>query len=198
MLTDHPLDRREFLKAAAAAAAACSLGACGRPGDALPGGILDAAQRRTLAALCGQIIPPDDDPGAVESGVVEFIDRQLATHYSNFHALYAIGLQGVDQAAQALAGASLADLGSEKQIEVLRALEDGTAEGAVWEETSSVTFFQVVVVHTMYGFYGDPRHGGNRDGASWRMVGLPYPPVSGRNQYRFDSAESPDPSGEGV
>ena len=32
----------------------------------------------------------------------------------------------------------------------------------------------------MQGFYGDPRHGGNRDRVSWKMVGLPYPPLRGR------------------
>lgn len=198
MPTDHPLDRRDFLKAAAAAAAAFSVGACGRPGDTLPGGVLDAAQRRTLAALCGQIIPPDDYPGAVEAGVVEFIDRQLASHYAHYLAFYAMGVQGVDQTAQALAGAPLADLASERQIEVLKALEDGTAAGAIWKETSSETFFRLVVAHTMYGFYGDPRHGGNRDGVSWRMVGLPYPPILGRDRYDFGAAKPPDPSGEGV
>jgi gluconate 2-dehydrogenase gamma chain len=34
----------------------------------------------------------------------------------------------------------------------------------------------------MQGFYGDPRHGGNREGVSWKMLGLPYPPIRGRQQ----------------
>jgi gluconate 2-dehydrogenase gamma chain len=40
-----------------------------------------------------------------------------------------------------------------------------------------------VRAHTMQGFYGDPRHGGNRDRASWKMVGLSYPPIRGQEKY---------------
>ena len=36
----------------------------------------------------------------------------------------------------------------------------------------------------MQGFYGSPRHGGNRNYASYRMLGLEYPPVLGQNRYR--------------
>jgi len=34
--------------------------------------------------------------------------------------------------------------------------------------------------HTMMGFYGDPRHGGNKDRVSWKMLGVPDPPIRGR------------------
>jgi hypothetical protein len=32
----------------------------------------------------------------------------------------------------------------------------------------------------MAAYYGDPRHGGNRDYASWRMLRVPVAPVRGR------------------
>jgi gluconate 2-dehydrogenase gamma chain len=35
----------------------------------------------------------------------------------------------------------------------------------------------------MQGFYGDPRHGGNRAGVGWKVVGLRYPPIRGRLKY---------------
>jgi hypothetical protein len=38
----------------------------------------------------------------------------------------------------------------------------------------------------MQGFYGDPRHGGNLNRVSWKMLRLPYPPVRGR--YDFNAA----------
>jgi gluconate 2-dehydrogenase gamma chain len=41
-------------------------------------------------------------------------------------------------------------------------------------------FFDMLVAHTMQGFYGDPRHGGNRERASWKMLGVASPPVRGR------------------
>ena len=46
-------------------------------------------------------------------------------------------------------------------------------------------FFATVIAHTMQGYYGDPRHGGNRDAVSWRMLGVPVIPVRGRNRYEF-------------
>jgi hypothetical protein len=30
----------------------------------------------------------------------------------------------------------------------------------------------MVIDHTMQGFYGSPEHGGNRDEASWKMLGI--------------------------
>jgi gluconate 2-dehydrogenase gamma chain len=88
----------------------------------------------------------------------------------------------VDQSSRALHGKLFADLGSEQQIVVLRQLEEGKAPGAIWKQASSSEFFGYVVDHTMQGYYGDPRHGGNREGVSWKMVGLPYPPIRGRQQ----------------
>ena len=57
------------------------------------------------------------------------------------------------------------------------------APGAAWTKISSEEFFALLVDHTMQSFYGDPRHGGNRDGASWKMLGTPYPPIRGRLHY---------------
>lgn len=48
-------------------------------------------------------------------------------------------------------------------------------------------FFDMILAHTRQGFYGDPRHGGNREMASWRMLGLPTPPIRGRMHYDGDS-----------
>lgn len=45
-------------------------------------------------------------------------------------------------------------------------------------------FFELVRKHTLEGYYGSPRHGGNRDAVSWRMLGLADPPLLGRAQYR--------------
>ena len=52
-----------------------------------------------------------------------------------------------------------------------------------WKEGKA--FFAMAVAHTMQGFYGTPRRGGNRNAVSWRMLGVPVPPVRGRAQYDF-------------
>ena len=95
----------------------------------------------------------------------------------------------MDQSSRALHGKLFADLGSEQQMIVLRQLEEGKAPGAIWKQASSSEFFGYVVDHTMQGFYGDPRHGGNREGVSWKMLGLPYPPIRGRQQNAPEETE---------
>lgn len=173
------LSRRAFLQAAVATAAASGV-ACGRNGS--PWRFFAVDEARALAALSDQIIPPDRDPGASWGGVVNFIDRQLCGPYKSLQSIYRNGLAGVDQTSQALYGKLFADLASEQQIRVMQQLESGKAPGAIWKKSSSAEFFGYVVDHTMQGFYGDPRHGGNRDGVSWKMLGLPYPPIRGRQQ----------------
>jgi len=35
----------------------------------------------------------------------------------------------------------------------------------------------------MQGYYGSPRHGGNKDNMSYKMLKLDYPVVIGQNRY---------------
>jgi gluconate 2-dehydrogenase gamma chain len=55
-------------------------------------------------------------------------------------------------------------------------------------EKEQAEFFEMVRRHTFEGYYGSPRHGGNRDAASWRMLGLAEPPLLGRAQYDLRKA----------
>jgi gluconate 2-dehydrogenase gamma chain len=123
-------------------------------------------------AICGQIIPADDFPGARQAGVVYFIDLQLTRHYRKFRDSYRKGIAALDKASSGRFGKPFADLAVERQTEIL-------AE----EETNGSEFFDLVRTHAMQGFYGDPRHGGNRGEVSWKMLGLPTPPVRGRLPY---------------
>ena len=162
-------DRRRFLKVAAAVGAvpAASCTHAGRRWR-----FFTEEQAATVAAMCDQIIPPDQDPGAVAAGAVHFIDRQLKGHYAYLQESYLKGIEEIEGAARQKFGKRFPDLASEQQIELLK-------------EREQSAFFRMVVDHTMQGFYGDPRHGGNRDFASWKMMGIPNAPVRGRQQYDF-------------
>jgi gluconate 2-dehydrogenase gamma chain len=179
----HPrrLSRRKFIQIAASAAAVAPVVSCSKATS--PWRFLSVEEAKTLEALCGQIVPADQDPGAVQAGVVNYIDRQLVGHLKRHQKAYRQGLIGVDQSSLALQGGKFRALAAEKQLAVLQALEKGEAPGEVWKRRSAKAFFALLVDHTMQGFYGDPRHGGNRDGVSWKMLDLPYPPVRGRLQY---------------
>ncbi len=164
-----------------AAAAAGSGVAC--TATRSPWRFLTVDEARTLAAICDQIIPPDQDPGAAWAGVVNYIDRQLCGPFKHLRKTYRQGIAAVDGSSRALFGASFADLTSARQVELLTMMEEGRVPGEVWKHMPSNEFFGLLVDHTMQGFYGDPRHGGNRDGVSWKMLDLSYPPIRGRLKY---------------
>ena len=176
------LNRRAFLQAALTAAAAAGTGvACSS--NRSPWRFFTLDEARTLAGMVDQIIPPDQDAGAVWAGVVDYIDRQLCGPFQNLQNVYRRGLAGVDQSSQSLLGKVFADLDASQQIDLLHRMEEGKTQGSAWKQISPAEFFGTVVDHTMQGFYGDPRHGGNREGVSWRMLNLPYPPIRGRLRY---------------
>jgi gluconate 2-dehydrogenase gamma chain len=180
MTTKGKLNRRRFIKVAAAAMTAGASISCWKAGG--PWRFLTADEARTLAAICDQIIPEDPDPGAVAANVVNYIDLQLCGFFRNRRNIYRQGITEIDQRSMARYGKKFADLPCEKQTEYLTALDRNDSSNG----TSLQQFFRLVVSHTMQGFYGDPRHGGNLNRVSWKMLRLPYPPVRGR--YDFNAA----------
>jgi gluconate 2-dehydrogenase gamma chain len=127
---------------------------------------------RILAVLCDQIVPADDFPSASQAGVVTYIDRQLARHYRRHQKAYRDGLEQAEAMSRERFGCALVEAGTLQQQQVAFAIEK-----------ENRTFFELLRQHTMEGYYGSPRHGGNRDGVSWRMLGLAEPPLRGRAQY---------------
>jgi gluconate 2-dehydrogenase gamma chain len=127
------------------------------------------AEALTIEAICEQIIPRDQDAGARDAGVVHYIDIQLTRHFKPHQVTYRQGLATVDSISQARQGRHFVSLAFAEQTGVLRDVQK-----------YAKAFFDLIVSHTMQGFYGDPRHGGNRDAVSYKMLALPTPPVRGR------------------
>lgn len=163
------VNRRELLMGGAAASAALMSGCFSRRTS---WEFLTEAEGRTLAALCDQIIPADEYPSASQAGAVGFIDRQLVRHYEPHQKTYREGLRLADQLSKSRFGGDLAGISPSHQLEI-----------AVDLERKNPAFFELVRSHTLQGYYGSPRHGGNRDAVSWRMLGLDEPPLRGRAQY---------------
>ena len=135
-----------------------------------------------LTGICEQLIPADDTPGAAETGAVNYIDRQLCGVFKRHQQTYRRGLESFSLTCRQTHGMLFQELPAAKRIEALRALEAGQVPKELWDKPTPQAFFNLVLAHTMQGFYGSPRHGGNRDYASYRMLGLDYPPVTGRNR----------------
>ena len=149
-------------------------------GTVSPWRSLSEDEARTLEAICDRIIPADQDPGAAWAGVVTYIDRQLEGPYHKLRKTYQLGIAGTNGTSLTMFGKLFVALTPQQQDAVLQTMDKGQAQGECWKQVSAKSFFDVVVSHTMQGFYGDPRHGGNRERVSWKMLRLPYPPVRGR------------------
>jgi gluconate 2-dehydrogenase gamma chain len=167
----NTVKRRKFLGMGLAATGAGTLISCANPGS--PRRFFTAAEARTVEAVCEQIIPADQDPGAREAGVLNYIDLQLTRHLKRHQRAYRTGIAAVNAAARSRFGRLFAELPFDRQAEVLAEIEK-----------KERAFFALILDHTMQGFYGDSRHGGNRNQVSWRMVRLPYPPLRGRVSYQ--------------
>ncbi len=127
--------------------------------------VFNSHQRATIEAATARIIPADRDPGALEAGVINYIENTLGGYEAEQAPLYLQGIKELDRLAQERFEAKdFLSLQLERQDQILTLLE---------ERKSS--FFSLLLEHTMQGFYGDPRHGGNKDGASWKMIGFPGP-----------------------
>ena len=184
--------RRKFMQITAVAAAAGPMVAC--VGSISPWRCLSEDEGRTLEAMCERIIPADQDPGAAWAGVATYIDRQLLGPYRKLRKTYRLGLAGTNETSVEMLGKPFVALTPQQQDAVLQAMDKGQAQGERWKQVSAKSFFDLVLSHTMQGFYGDPRHGGNRERVSWKMLRLPYPPVRGRlpAQTSADDADFAD------
>ncbi len=172
MVLRNDLGRRAFLGAGLSVAAGTTI-SCTKGSAVGTWRFFTSAQAQTVEAICAQLIPADQDPGAREAGVVNFIDLQLSKRFKRHRAAYLHGLEAVDAASRSKFARRFVELTTDQQVEVLNTVEE-----------NSKVFFDLILAHARQGFYGDPRHGGNRNMVSWKMVGLPYPPVRGREHYK--------------
>jgi gluconate 2-dehydrogenase gamma chain len=144
---------------------------------AIPLNVLSAKEAEVVEALCAQIIPADkpgdksidksidESAGAKEAGVLYYIEEQLAGPLARFSDDYHRGVPLLNNFSREQTGKLFPDLDFEEQTELLHRIES--------ERGSEVDkFFQLVIDHTMQGFYGSPKHGGNKDEVSWRMLGI--------------------------
>jgi gluconate 2-dehydrogenase gamma chain len=168
--------RRQFVAVGALGSAAFAAG-CG-PKATAEWEFLTEAQACTLKSICDQIIPKDDFPSASEAGVLNYIDHQLVRHYRPHQDAYRDGLEQAEDESRNRFSHTLAELTAADQLAVVMDLE-----------RDHHMFFELVRSHTLEGYYGSPRHGGNRDETSWKMLGLDDPPLLGRAQY--DLAKEP-------
>lgn len=161
------VDRRTFLGAGLSTAVGVTASCGARPGSGWR--FFTAEEALTVDAICEQIIPADRDAGAREARVVNYIDLQLVRSFRKYQGTYRQGIAATDAVARKQFDKRFVELPAAQQTTVLLDIEK-----------SQKPFFDLILAHTRQGFYGDPRHGGNRNMVSWKMLQLPYPQVRGR------------------
>jgi gluconate 2-dehydrogenase gamma chain len=155
---------------------------------------LNREEAAFIESAVARLIPADAKwPGALEAGVANYIDKQLAGAWGAGERLYRSGPWRPGTASQgyqlpftpaelfraalgainrdlAQAGTPFVRMGSEQQDAYLRRLE---SEEKNLGGVPSGVFFEHLWQCTIEGFFSDPVYGGNRDMAAWRMVGFP-------------------------
>ncbi|HMK38706.1 MAG TPA: gluconate 2-dehydrogenase subunit 3 family protein [Bacteroidota bacterium] len=185
MDTGGKLSRRDFMKLATLGAGSLALiGGCA-PGRPSGSAVLSGDDAALLGAIADRIIPPDTWPGGRENGVVTFIDTQLAGPYRRFRPEYRKGLDAITGSCRSAYGRRFEELSAGEQDAFLREMESGRLRDGEWKGGFSRRFFEMLRSHAMQAYYGSPRHGGNPTYASYRMMGLDYPPILGQNRYRL-------------
>jgi gluconate 2-dehydrogenase gamma chain len=124
-----------------------------------------------LEAMCEQIFPKDDFPGAKELGVSEFLTQTLLNSHPDWMVVYRSGLQALQSTSRAAHGRPFEKLGFDEQMKTLSMMEEGKLPGPGWDRVSPRDFFQLVRDHTLQGVYSHPRYGGNKGKGAWKMIG---------------------------
>ena len=130
-----------------------------------PHGTFTLAQLATARAVVERILPRDETPGALELGVPEYLDRELTDPKLDFlkRPLLTL-LDGVDAGARKRHNRAFAELPAASKDEILTAWQKG--------QPGERRCFDVLLSLTFEGAFGDPRRGGNREGAGFAMVGF--------------------------
>jgi gluconate 2-dehydrogenase gamma chain len=179
------LERREFLHRCAICAGVMALPpawaklaggatqhAAHSTSAAAPGPVefkyLTPPQVATIEAIAEQIIPADEDPGAKWAGVVHYIDLGLAGDLKEYRPVYEAGLRRLAALTAEVSNQSFPELDFAAQTQHLEKLEkDDAREGS---GASGHEFFRLIRRHTIEGFFGDPKYGGNRETIGWKIL----------------------------
>jgi gluconate 2-dehydrogenase gamma chain len=203
--------------ATAAAPASSPVPAAGPPPEILLA--LTATEAAFVSAAVDAFIPADElSPSGTDCGIVTYIDRQLASAWGGGAKMYrggpfqkgkpeqgyqlaltpkeffAAGIAEANAWSRKTYGKEFDRLAPDERVAALKAMEAGKAE---FTGMGAKPFFEALLAATIEGFFSDPIYGGNRDKASWKMLGFPGLPATyaGKvDEYRYKRYTAPPQS----
>ena len=161
--------------------------------------ILSADEYATLEKVLDILFPSEPDGvGASSAGVVRYIDGLLAGRGAYLVATYRVGLRWLNEEAGREGASCFSDLARSRQAKIVdeamtRAVAaslplDAPADGMKDIDT---LFMAAVWQHSREGLFGDPRHGGNREGMIWEWLGYSGPQLHGYTDSEILENQTP-------
>ena len=156
----------------------------------------DEAEWAFVMAATDRLIPADGEgPGALETMVPRFIDRQLAGDFGKASRWYMDGphdpdasplfgfqlaltpaeiyrasIPEIDGTCRDAFGRTFAELSDADRDTVLGDLETGRID---LKTVPAADFFELLLANTKEGYFADPRYGGNHGMQAWTYIGFP-------------------------
>ncbi|HEX3444776.1 MAG TPA: gluconate 2-dehydrogenase subunit 3 family protein, partial [Chthoniobacterales bacterium] len=146
-----------------------------------------------IEAAVARLIPTDENPGALEAGVPNYLDKQLTGAWGSGERLYLSGpwqptrpglgyqlpltpgelfhtaIKAIN-AELSKSGQAFWNMSPDRQDEYLHKLETGSVD---LNGVPSQIFFSQLWGMTIEGFFSDPVYGGNKDMVGWKLIGFP-------------------------
>ena len=160
-----------------------------------------ADEWKFIMAACDRLIPSDHEgPGALDTHVPAFIDKQMLTPYGkgddwymdgpfDSHAsklfgyqmpfplqvLYRKGIALTNQYTRMKYNQNFSDLPAKVRDNVLTDLQKNTVDFSQFGEAdlNAGYFFTRLLENTKEGYLADPQYGGNKNMAAWKMINFP-------------------------
>lgn len=154
------------------------------------------AEFDTAGAMADRLIPADDlSIGGKEAGCAVFVDRQMAGDYGKGATMYRLGrfvkgtpeqgtqspltpaerwrkgLAAIDSHCKNAFSKTFVQLEGAQQDDLLRAMESGKLD--LGQDIETKELFEQILGNIREGFFADPIYGGNKNMASWKMIGFP-------------------------
>lgn len=126
-----------------------------------------AAEFAVLSAAVDRLLPKDEDPGALEANVPEYIDRILQSpEIAKLKTDFVPGLSALDRRSNRMFKVGFAQATPSQQDELLTIFKESE------ERSGEARWYEMLVTLTLEGFLGDPSYGGNKDRVGWKLVGF--------------------------
>lgn len=171
----HFIEHVGFMSGTALLYAACKPAEQKKPArESTVGKVVETSHRSltneeydTVAAAVERICPRDEEPGAIDLGVPEYIDRALATPtLSHVRDDFVRGTEALMRRAGTRHRKPFASLTASEQDALLTEFKESPAG------SGEAHYWTVLIGLTMEGLFGDPVHGGNKAGRGWELIGF--------------------------